>query len=94
MTEQPVRVRAVVRGRVQGVGFRAFVLHHAERLGLHGTVSNRQDGAVECVVEGSRASVDTLVRLLHDGPPVARVEKVEITEEGLAGRLPPMRITA
>jgi acylphosphatase len=92
MSETARRVRAVVRGRVQQVGFRFFVVRHADRLGLNGTVANRPDGAVECVVEGPRGAVDELVRLLHDGPPVARVEQVDIREEDAAGSLPPMRI--
>ena len=94
MSEPRVRVRAVVRGRVQQVGFRAFVLRHAERLGLDGTVANRPDGCVETVVEGSRGAVAELVRRLHEGPAFARVEQVDVTEEDAAGQLPPMRITA
>jgi acylphosphatase len=94
MSETARRVRAVVRGRVQQVGFRVFIVRHGDRLGLNGTVANRPDGAVECVVEGPRGAVDELVRLLHAGPPVARVEQVDIREEDAAGSLPPMRITA
>jgi acylphosphatase len=92
--QQHVRVRAVVRGRVQQVGFRMFVLRHAQRLGLHGTVGNRPDRAVEAVVEGPRGAVDELVRLLHEGPGAARVDEVDTREEAAAGSLPPMRITA
>jgi acylphosphatase len=93
MSEPCVRVRAVVRGRVQQVGFRMFVLEHAERLGLRGTVANRPDGSVEALVEGQRSAVEEMVRRLHDGPPVARVERVDVTEEDAAGQLPPMRVT-
>lgn len=93
MSEPRVRVRAVVRGRVQQVGFRAFVLRHAERLGLDGTVANRHDGSVETVVEGPRAAVDELVRKLRKGPPVSRVDEVDITEAEATGQLPPMRIS-
>jgi len=71
MPEQ-TRVRATVRGRVQMVGFRAFVAHHAE--GLNGSVANRPDGSVECLLEGPAEDVDRVVGLLHDGPTFARVE--------------------
>lgn len=91
MSEQ-VRVRASVRGRVQMVGFRAFVIHHGA--GLRGTVANRPDGSVECVVEGPRHEVDGLVRLLHEGPSHARVEAVEVATEPYRGDLPPLTVTA
>jgi acylphosphatase len=91
MSEQ-VRVRATVRGRVQMVGFRAFVIHHAA--GLRGTVANRPDGTLECVVEGPQPDVDQLVRLLHDGPTHARVEAVDVRSEPYRGDLPPMAARA
>ncbi len=74
------------------VGFRAFVVHHAK--GLHGTVSNRPDGAVRCVVEGSRAAVDQLIALLHEGPTYAHVESVEVVREAFRGDLPPFTASA
>ncbi|HEX3606072.1 MAG TPA: acylphosphatase [Candidatus Dormibacteraeota bacterium] len=93
MTEPRVRVRARVRGRVQAVGFRAYVLHHASQLELGGTVANRPDGTVECVAEGPGPAVDTLVRRLHRGPLAARVESVEVTPESPRGERAPMRVT-
>ena len=94
MTERPVRVRALVRGRVQGVGFRAFVLRHARTLGLGGTVANRPDGTVECVAEGSQPAVDALVERLRRGPQAARVEDLEVRREEPRGEAAPMRVTA
>jgi acylphosphatase len=91
MSEQ-VRVRATVRGRVQMVGFRAFVIDHGT--GLYGTVANRPDGSLECVVEGPQHEVDQLVRLLHDGPAHARVETVDVQPEPYRGDLPPMTVRA
>lgn len=85
-------MRATVRGRVQMVGFRAFVIHHGA--GLHGTVANRPDGSLECVVEGPQNSVEQLVRLLHDGPSHARVETVQVQPEPYRGDLPPLTVTA
>jgi acylphosphatase len=74
------------------VGFRAFVLHHAE--GLRGTVANRPDGSVECLVEGPKQNVDHLLALLHDGPRHARVEAVDVQVEPYRGDLPPMTARA
>jgi acylphosphatase len=91
MSEQ-VRVRATVRGRVQMVGFRAFVLDHGA--GLHGTVANRADGSLECVVEGPQHHVDQLVRLLHEGPSHAHVETVDVEPEAYRGDLPPLTVRA
>jgi acylphosphatase len=86
------RVHATVRGRVQMVGFRAFVAQHAR--GLSGTVANRPDGSVECVVEGPADEVDRLVQLLHDGPAHARVEAVDVLREAYRGDLPPFAVSA
>ena len=94
MTEARVRVRALVRGRVQGIGFRAFVLHHARALGVGGTVANRPDGSVECVAEGSRPAVDALVESLRRGPWGARVDNLELRNEEPRGEIAPMRVTA
>jgi acylphosphatase len=69
--------RWLVRGHVQGVGFRWFVAREAERLGLRGFVRNLRDGTVEVVSEGAEAALDTLERHLNRGPAMARVEAVE-----------------
>lgn len=60
--------RIVVRGRVQGVGFRFFVMTRARALGLTGEVWNRRDGAVEMVVYGPEASLFALEEALSQGP--------------------------
>ncbi len=83
-------MRATVTGRVQMVGFRAWVLEVAR--GLRGTVGNRPDGSVEVVVEGPAPLLEQLVRRLHDGPGAARVERVEVERLQATGGLPPMRI--
>ncbi|HEV3125003.1 MAG TPA: acylphosphatase [Candidatus Dormibacteraeota bacterium] len=94
MSAELVRVRATAHGRVQMVGYRAFVLRHAYDLGLHGLVANREDGSVECVVEGPRGAVDVLIDKLRSGPYHARVDALEVVEEPLVGSLPPMTVTA
>jgi acylphosphatase len=68
--------RFVVTGRVQGVGYRYFVLQEATRLGLTGFARNLPDGSVEVVAEGPAAALETLRGLLLDGPSFARVENV------------------
>lgn len=92
--DETVRVRAIVRGRVQAVGFRAFVLDKAEDLDLRGTVTNRPDRTVECLVEGPRPAVEALLDDLRRGPSLARVDGVDVHEERADGTLPPMRVTA
>jgi acylphosphatase len=77
-----VRLEATVRGRVQGVGFRYYVLRLARQLGLAGWVANDPDGSVRTVAEGSEAAIDQLDDALRAGPPGAIVDDV------LAVRMP------
>ncbi len=72
--------RILVTGRVQGVSFRAFVMHHAKELGLHGFVRNRRDGTVEAVAVGQEEQVSALIAACRKGPPASRVERVETGE--------------
>lgn len=76
-------VHVRIEGRVQGVGFRAFVEMHAEELGLAGWVRNRRDGSVEAVFQGSAEAVEEMLRLCREGPPAARVTGVETIGEGV-----------
>ncbi len=72
-------LEAVVRGRVQGVFFRAFVARKAVELGLTGYVRNLSGGeAVEVVAEGNRGRLEHLLKHLRVGPPAAKVETVEV----------------
>jgi acylphosphatase len=73
----PARLEAVVHGRVQGVGFRVFVLREARRLGLVGWVANEAGNRVRCVAEGPRSNLESLVRALQEGPAGAFVEHVD-----------------
>lgn len=68
--------RAVVRGRVQGVFFRASTQMKAERLHLRGRVRNLPDGTVEVYAEGEKSSLEELIDYLKKGPPAARVDDV------------------
>jgi acylphosphatase len=74
------RIRAVIRGDVQGVGFRAATAHEAERGGLGGWVRNLRDGSVEVEAEGPREAVDQLIKWLRRGPSLARVTAVELDD--------------
>jgi acylphosphatase len=70
------RLDASVRGMVQGVGFRYFVLREARRLGLDGWVANEADGSVHVVADGPRHRLEALLDLLREGPPASLVERV------------------
>jgi acylphosphatase len=70
------RVHLVIQGRVQGVGFRYFVLRQADTLRLAGWVRNLADGDVELEAEGDRASLEALVEAARRGPSSARVTNV------------------
>jgi acylphosphatase len=72
--------RFVVRGRVQGVGFRWFVARQASRLGVVGYARNLDDGSVEVVAQGAPAALDALQLALAKGPALAQVASVENTD--------------
>ena len=76
MTETRAILRVSVRGRVQGVGYRAWVEFQATASGLEGWVRNRRDGSVEALFAGRGKAVAEMVALCRHGPPGARVEAV------------------
>lgn len=79
------RVHLVIQGRVQGVGYRYFVLRRAQELELNGWVRNRADGSVEVEAEGARVSLERFRARLLEGPPSARVDDAaEAWSEGPA----------
>ena len=77
-------VRIVVRGRVQGVGFRAFVEDEASLRALDGWVRNRRDGSVEAAAGGPPEQVEALIAAVHGGPPASRVDAVAVENAGEA----------
>lgn len=79
------RLHATVEGRVQGVGFRYFVMRSAEVLGLAGWVRNRYNGAVEVVAEGERSRLELLLRTLRRGPSSSFVQSVDTRWEEATG---------
>ncbi len=73
-------LRVVVAGRVQGVWYRAWTEKQAKALGLDGWVRNRRDGTVEAVFSGDGAVVESMLKALWEGPPLANVSAVDSFE--------------
>jgi len=76
MTARVIK-HVVVRGRVQGVGFRAFVEYEAIKRELEGWVRNRRDGSVEAIFAGSPETVEAMIEACREGPPSSHVHTVE-----------------
>lgn len=86
MAEQKTCLRAIVRGIVQGVGFRYFVIYQVHRIGdIVGYVRNLRDGSVEVVAEGEKGRLEQLLKQLQSGPSGAIVERVDVFWEQPTG---------
>jgi len=81
----PQRFRAVIKGRVQGVAFRAFAEERAKGYGVTGYVQNLGNGDVEVVAEGDGALLEEFLTELRRGPVGARVREVVVNWEGSRG---------
>jgi len=68
----------VVKGLVQGVNFRYYVLRHARELSVAGYTRNLDDGSVEVIAEGGREDLELLLRLIETGPRSARVDRMDV----------------
>jgi acylphosphatase len=88
-----VKARIRIEGIVQGVYYRYSAQQKALELEVNGWVRNCADGSVECLVEGERDTVETLIRWCHQGPPGAHVEKVTTYWEEYRGDLKGFSIT-
>jgi acylphosphatase len=86
------QVQLFVRGRVQGVYFRASTQREAKRLGLTGWVKNRPDGSVEILAEGEEDELKELIGWANRGPSAARVERVDVRWRSFAGDFADFRI--
>lgn len=73
-------VHYIVEGDVQGVGFRRFVHHAAQRMGLKGFVTNLEDGTVECVAQGETDALTELETLMRQGPSSSHVSSLTCTD--------------
>ena len=91
-TDRTLARRVIVRGRVQGVGFRWFVEREAHMLGIDGWVRNNPDGSVEVLAMGTRDQLSGLRSRLRQGPRAARVDGVEESESQLVPGLNSFRI--
>jgi acylphosphatase len=78
-------VRAIIRGRVQGVGYRDWAERQALSSGLKGYVRNLRDGSVELVLSGGNEEVDRVLSLCRQGPRLAIVSDIEVSSYGWAG---------
>jgi len=92
MSETIARLHAHVHGRVQGVNFRHYTQVEARRLEVVGWVTNRLDRSVEVVAEGEKKDLKKLLNFLHQGPPSARVERVEHTWTEATGEFKNFRV--
>lgn len=79
------RVHILVSGKVQGVFYRATTKEVADRLGLTGWVRNLPDGRVEIVAEGEEDALKNLISWCWEGPPLARVDSVDVKWEPYSG---------
>jgi acylphosphatase len=79
------RVQLFVRGRVQGVFFRAAAQREARRLGVSGWVKNRNDGSIEMVAEGEDDAIKEIISWAQHGPSAARVEQVDVRWKAYTG---------
>jgi acylphosphatase len=89
---EKVRAHLVIDGRVQGVCFRAEMEEEAMSRGVTGWVRNRPDGKVESVVEGEKRAVQGMIDWCHQGPSLARVEKIDVDWQPYRGDCPDFRI--
>jgi acylphosphatase len=86
------QLQMLVRGRVQGVYFRASTQREARRLGITGWVKNRADGTVEICAEGEEIAIRELFGWAQKGPSAARVERVDTRWKSFTGDFPDFRI--
>lgn len=88
------RVHLIISGDVQGVGYRAWMKREALSLKLTGWVKNREDGAVEAVIEGKKEMIDKLILLCRHGPEIAWVEDIQINIEEYKGEFSIFEVVA
>jgi acylphosphatase len=86
------QLQLIIRGRVQGVYFRASTQREAKRLGLGGWVKNRGDGSVEILAEGEEEAIRELYGWAQKGPGAARVDRVDTRWRSFTGDFPDFRI--
>lgn len=93
-TTESARVRAVISGRVQGVGFRYHIRDCARKLGVFGWVRNLRSGELEFVAEGGREVLERLLKCAREGPPMSWVQGVRVDWSAPHGDLSSFELTA
>ncbi|MBI3793523.1 MAG: acylphosphatase [Nitrospinae bacterium] len=83
--KEPARVHLTIKGRVQGVSYRAYTVETANKLGLKGWVKNTPDGGVEAVAEGEKGALEKLAEWCKEGPQLANVKSVLVNWEPFVG---------
>jgi acylphosphatase len=83
MSDKRAIRRVMIRGRVQGVGFRAWTEHEAARRALDGWARNRRDGSVEAVFAGPPDTVADMIAACRRGPPMSRVDTLDVEDAHL-----------
>ncbi|MGM0601732.1 MAG: acylphosphatase [Bacillota bacterium] len=84
MSSNIIQKHIFVSGRVQGVGFRAFLRRQAAGLNIKGWAKNLRDGRVEIVIQGKENKVEQMISLIKEGPSFANVKNIKITDENLS----------
>lgn len=86
MDNEIIRAHIHVKGRVQGVGFRAHVEYHADQIGgINGWVRNVGYDTVECIAEGERSRIEKFIEFLKQGPRASRVDECKVEFENVTG---------
>ena len=86
MDNEIIRVHIHVKGRVQGVGFRAHVEYHADQIGgINGWVRNVGYDTVECIAEGERSRIEKFIECVKQGPRASRVDECKVEFENVTG---------
>jgi acylphosphatase len=85
--DEIIRVHIHIKGRVQGVGFRAHVEYFALQIGVLGWVRNIGRNTVETAAEGTREQIDQFIEMVKTGPPGSRVDEANVEYESPTGRL-------
>jgi acylphosphatase len=93
MSETAAELHAIITGRVQGVGYRYFVLDQAAALGLSGWTRNLPNGTVEVLAQGRQDSLHALLAALHRGPAGGHVDRVDSNLRGITDTCDGFRIT-
>ncbi len=91
--ENPVRAHAIITGRVQGVCFRMETRRAVEHLKVSGWVRNKRDGSVEAVFEGDEADVKAALEWCQQGPPISRVDDMQVSWEDYTGEFTTFSVT-